>query len=197
MYLNNFSLRIREGKELENGYVELIHNTQYRIVLENGKSVRCDVYLEIDGKHVGTWRLYPYQSITLERPAHDDGCFTFYQIGTTEASLAGLVKGDSKLGLIKAVFTPELITQSAECTSGDFSEFDGLKQAARSRAAASHAPGGTGLSGKSEQHFITVGAMELDMSHRTEINLRLVAIKTSDQPRPLTSFSTPVPPPID
>ncbi|MGK7939497.1 MAG: PH domain-containing protein [Crocosphaera sp.] len=28
MYLNNFTLRIKEGKELEKGYIELIHNTR-------------------------------------------------------------------------------------------------------------------------------------------------------------------------
>ncbi len=198
MYLNNFTLRILEGKELENGYVELTHNTQYRIILGNQKSVRCDAYLEIDGKHVGTWRLYPHDSITLERPAHDDGRFTFYQVGTTEAYSAGLVEGDPKLGLIKAIFTPELVHPEPEWMLGKSVEFGGLKaRAAKKSATGGHAPGGTGLSGKSEQQFITVGPMELDMSQRTEINLRLIAKKMSHQPRPLTPFSTPVPPPID
>lgn len=193
MKLNNFSINILEGKELEGGYVELIHNTQYRITLGNHKPLRCDAYLEIDGKHVGTWRLYPHQSITLERPAHDDGRFTFYQIGTPEASQAGLVQGDVKLGLIKVIFTPELIHPEPEIFFEQSVEFGGRNK----RAARSQAPGGTGLSGKSNQQFITVGEIELDDSQRTEINLRLVAKVIPNQPRPLTPFSTSVPPPID
>ncbi len=200
MYLNNFNLRILEGKELENGYVQLTHNTQYRIILGNGKSVRCDAYLEIDGKHIGTWRLSPHNSITVERPAHDDGRFTFYQIGTTEAYSAGLIEGDPKLGLVKAIFIPELIQKEPEWMLGESVELgvsNRRARAAKKSASRGYAPGGTGLSGKSNQQFITVGPMELDHSQRTEINLRLIAQKMSYQPRPLTPFSTPVPPPID
>ena len=197
MYLNNCNLRISEGKELENGYVELTHNTEYRVILGNQKSVRCDAYLEIDGKHVGTWRLNPHDSITLERPAHDDGRFTFYQIGTTEAYTAGLVEGDAKLGLVKAIVTPELIQRQTELMLGESREVGNLNKRAAKKPARNYAPGGTGLSGKSDQKFINVGPMKLDHSQRTEINLRLIARKVSQQPRPLTPFSTPVPPPIN
>ena len=140
MYLNNFTLRIVEGKELENGYVELIHNTQYRVILGNQKPVRCDAYLEIDGKHLGTWRLHPYYSITLERPAHDDGRFTFYQLGTTEAYSAGLVEGDP------------------QWMSAESMEVGNRNQRTAKKSARGYAPGGTGLSGKSDQEFITASS---------------------------------------
>ncbi|CCQ53030.1 hypothetical protein WH8501_06540 [Crocosphaera watsonii WH 8501] len=158
MYLNNFTLRIVEGKELENGYVELIHNTQYRVILGNQKPVRCDAYLEIDGKHLGTWRLHPYYSITLERPAHDDGRFTFYQLGTTEAYSAGLVEGDPKLGLIKAIFTPELTQKEPQWMSAESMEVGNRNQRTAKKSARGYAPGGTGLSGKSDQEFITASS---------------------------------------
>jgi len=108
MYLNDFSVRVPGGRESGSGYVELKHGQKYSLVLRNSRNVRCDAKVEIDGQHVGTWRVDANGSISLERPVHDDGRFTFYAVGTREAQQANLNEGSSELGLIKVTFTPEL-----------------------------------------------------------------------------------------
>ncbi|MCI5129851.1 MAG: hypothetical protein D3907_15520, partial [Candidatus Electrothrix sp. AUS3] len=54
--------------------------------------------------------------------------------------------------------------------------------------------GGTGLSGKSEQEFRTAQPIDYDETGFVQINLRLVC--ETDEPRPLTPVSTPIPPPL-
>ena len=104
--LNNFGFGIVGEKEIE-GYVSLNHNTRYRLKLWNfDRKLRCDAAIKIDGQEIGVWRIDQNQSIILERPADDPGCFTFYQAGTSEAVQVGLVVGD-ELGLIEVVFCPE------------------------------------------------------------------------------------------
>src|SRR3990167_10124375 len=103
-YWNNFSVRIPEGRE-NGGYVEMEHGKQYSLVLRNDHGVPCDAKVDIDGKTVGTWRIYASGSIQLERPANDDGRFTFYRAGTPEAQQAQLPRGSNDLGLVRVTFT--------------------------------------------------------------------------------------------
>lgn len=218
MYANSFSVRIPEGNE-HGGYVELEHDTQYTLVLRNNRDVSCDARVEVDGKHLGTFRLGAHQNLRLERPAHDDGRFTFYKVGTKEAEQAELDESDPNLGLVKVTFTPEKKCQwtwtydgpsiEAEwpnyrtyyCTNGSTASDSNIKgstvsmDAMRSASCDSYAPGGTGLSGKSNQEFFKVHNLDYDYTQQTVIHLRLVAKETRG-PRPLTSYSTPVPPPI-
>ena len=107
MYLNQFSVRVIGGNEQSGGYVELPHGKKYSLSLRNGRDVRCDARVEIDGKDVGTFRIDASRTIRLERPAHDTGRFTFYKLGTAEAHQAGLEEGNPNLGLVKVTFTPE------------------------------------------------------------------------------------------
>jgi len=205
MYLNNFSVRIPEGNEIAGGYVEMENDTKYRLILRNQRESRCDAKVEIDGKEVGVWRLKGQNGIILERPANDDGCFTFYEAGTWEGEKAGLRKGDPNLGLIKVTFTPEFIENvneykvSYEYEPG-FSEYTekGISYGAKRGidCGASYGEGGTGLSGISRQRFVDAGNMRLDYSQQTVIHLRLVCDKNRNNPRPLTSFSSPVPPSV-
>ena len=221
MYLNDFSARVPEGKELPGGYVELEHDTQYTLNLRNNRNVRSRAEVYVDGKHVGTFRLKAHGTLRLERPAHDDGKFTFYRLGTSEASDAGLLDGPD-IGLIRVVFTPELV-QTWTYNSPwypynpwtpwkppwrpqpywtDWTGNSGITQTmnvSQTRQACS-APtnmksGGTGLSGQSDQSFVTVPDLNLDTAQQTTIHLRLVC-KGDDGPRPLTAFSTPVPPKV-
>ena len=221
MYLNDFSMRVPEGKELPGGYVELEHNTQYTLNLRNNRSVRSKADVYIDGKNVGSFRLAPHETLKLERPVHDDGLFTFYKLGTPEAAAANLADGPD-IGLVRVVFTPELAqtipyrykpskpstdpwrpwppypyrpwlpwethwtTDTWTNTSASF---------ASGPVAFAATAGGTGLSGKSDQSFMTVPDLALDTSQQTTINLRLVC-RGDDGPRPLTAFSTPVPPKV-
>jgi len=219
MYLNGFSVRIPKSNELPGGYVELEHNQQYILAIRNARTVRCDAYVEIDGKHVGTWRLERGQSISLERPAHDDGKFTFYKLGTSEARQVGLSNSNPDIGLVKVVFTPEKIWEprpivvsepviyrsptnaepcwnegityaTASCSGEDEASTDSIDY--NVLWAGHMSAGGTGLSGQSRQIFGQASSMFLDYSAETTIHLRLVC--KNDTPRPLTSFSTPIPP---
>jgi hypothetical protein len=107
MYLNGYSVRIPEGLE-QNGYVELRHDTQYRLMLRNSHKTRCDARVEVDGKCIGTFRLDANESIVLERPAHDRGRFTFYKDGSRAAKKAGLSNVDPwHKGLVSVTFSPE------------------------------------------------------------------------------------------
>lgn len=217
MYLNGFSVRVSPGRE-ENGYVVMKHGDRYRLTLRNNGLKRCDARVEIDGQHVGTWRIEKNGSISLGRPAHDDGHFTFYKLGSKEAVQANLVPS-SNLGLVKVVFTPELqITQEihwpvhttisypaseapSPCLCNEFSvdsSTGGSSGGGTGMSSVSHsqgkAPGGTGLSGHSCQQFGAADPLTLDYSRQTTIHLRLVV--DGDEVRPLTAYSTPVPPPV-
>lgn len=213
MYLNDFSVRVVEGTETPGGYVEMRHGQVYTLKLRNSRNVRCDARVEIGGKHVGTWRIRTNSGITLERPAHDTGQFTFYKLGTPEASAAQLNGGDLNLGLVRVTFTPERekVYPTAwpeplpwTWTRGPtpYPQYDWSTSSAKGIAEGmpsascgyqSRSAGGTGLSGASGQQFVDVGHIDYDYSQQTVIHLRLVC-KDDHGPRPLTSTSTPVPP---
>jgi len=214
MYLNQFSVRVPEGHEKMSGYVEMEHGKKYTLVLRNDCDIRCDAGISIDGKAVGTFRLGAHGNIRLERKPDDEGCFTFYQLGSDEAERAELGKvSASDLGLIRVVFTPEQqyhyvpyipwieswggntcdITPNTT-TIYDTSAVTGdLSYASVTIDCA----GGTGLSGHSDQSFISVDDMCLDYSRQTTIHLRLVANR-DDGPRPLhpVTRTSPIPPPV-
>lgn len=174
LIMNNikFEVEIPEGEKLENGYVEMRHNTQYSLILRNHPWVACDAEVAIDGIHVGTWRIEPRGEIQIERPVHDTGHFTFFQVGTEEADMAGITKNPDN-GLISVTFKPK-------------KESNALR--------AGPLPGATGLSGESSQRFVDAIEIEHDMSRAFTIHIRLI----SKQPniRPLGPRSTPIPPPI-
>lgn len=239
MYLNDFSLRVPEGKELPGGYVELEHDTQYTLSIKNNRSVRARAEVFVDGKSLGVFRLRPNYTLRLERPAHDSGRFTFYELGTSEAKAAQLDDGPD-IGLVRVVFTPELKTTVVLPESYDWTwhptypwrpqpywTFDsnvtysggtGSANVTQTRSGGSltsandgvrvqhsanyvqcggvsASAGGTGLSGKSDQKFVSVPDLVVDTSQQTTINLRLVC-KGDSGPRPLTAFSTPIPPKV-
>lgn len=108
MELNGFGVTVPQGKETPEGYVELEHGTKYTLALKNTRSVRCDARVEIDGKHVGSWRVKPNTVIVLERPLHNAGKFTFYRVGTVEADKLGMSKSNPERGLLRVQFIPEL-----------------------------------------------------------------------------------------
>lgn len=200
MYLNQFSVRVPEGNEISGGYVELRHGQNYTIQLKNDRHLPCDAILEIDGKSIGTFRLYAGSGIKLERPPHDTGQFTFYKIGTHEARQAQLDEGNPDLGLIKVQFIPQKhsppITTywgSVEDVPMASANITYRSATVMSNAKGGLSAGGTGLSGYSNQSFTDVGSIERDYSQSTTIYLRLVA-KNGDEIRPLTQYSTPIPP---
>lgn len=176
MKFGDFSASIPQGRETYDGYVVMMHGTVYTLVLSSSFAERCDAEVEIDGKTVGVWRVPPRGRITLERPVNDTGCFTFYKFGSEEGRDAGLVASD-KLGLVSVTFKPE---KPRECGSIRFR--------------LSLDPGGTGLSGESEQRFVKADTIHPDKEKFVRIHLRLVCEKADRSPRPLASLSSPVPP---
>ncbi|MCI5131037.1 MAG: hypothetical protein D3904_05815 [Candidatus Electrothrix sp. EH2] len=74
MRLDNFSVEILNGRELDSGYVAMKHDTKYALRLSNFGDLRCDAEVEIDGKPVGVWRVPSNKQIVIERPVHDTGC---------------------------------------------------------------------------------------------------------------------------
>jgi len=105
MRLNDFSVRVVNGHEVAGGYVEMAHGAKYTLCLHNYRNVVCDTQVSIDGKDVGTWRISAHSSIRLERPAHDTGRFTFYELGTEDAEAAQIPSGADS-GLVRVTFTP-------------------------------------------------------------------------------------------
>ncbi len=207
MYLNRFSVRVPAGSE-SGGYVEMIHGQQYSIRLRNDRIEKCDARVEVDGKHVGTFRIDGNGTMVLERPENDVGCFTFYRLGSPEAAKVGLVN-DSNLGLIKVTFTPERHVCSVRpvepCSSRPHpwvitNPPEGPRRCYHTSSSSSlakgpshsYSAGGTGLSGHSSQKFHNVTGLDYDYSQETTIHLRLVA--KADEPRPLVAHSSPIPP---
>lgn len=196
MYLNNFSVVVEHGNEISGGYVEMQHSQQYNLRLRNDRPMRCDSRVEIDGKHVGTWRINAHQTITLERPAHDTGRFTFYRVNSQEALNIGLDYNDPNLGVIKVTFTPEKRYEQVKTSKPDVVYRGGARGMSASYSPVTLGAGGTGLSGMSSQHFGIANEIQYDYSQETVIHLRLVERNMSyaNEARPLTQYSTPIPP---
>lgn len=182
MKLEPYEVKVPEGRESE-GYVYLRHNTQYTIVLSNQAPTPCDAEVRIDGREVGLWRVPALKSMVVERPVHETGRLTFYEVGSREAHKAGISESDH-LGLLTVIFTPE----KHEPRGGEQ-----MMAAPASYKKRGHA-GGTGLSGKSDQEFRDADPIEYDKSKAVTIHLRLVG--EPDEPRPMFQRETAVPPPV-
>ena len=229
MRVNEFSVRVIGGKEVDSGYVQMGQGQQYSLRLSNHRSVACDAKVEIDGKEVGTFRLHANDSMMLERSPNDHGKFTFYRAGSEEADKVGIADlPDDVRGLVKITFTPERVREvrryyfphelprptrpepwritydnvstftadNTTCYSDSSKGLCGISGAKGSSSGpASFESGGTGLSGHSDQSFHYVDSLHYDLSGQTVIHLRLV-YKCTDEPRPLVSHTTPIPPPV-
>lgn len=198
MRVANCSVLIPEGREVECGYVHMVHGTQYTIKLGNHwYDRRCDVVVNVDGKDVGTFRLNASNSLALERPTSDMGRFTFFKADSQEASKAG-VDGIAKdqRGLIQVTFKPEKKVEyriqysstSSLCSSEEESKTCGsiLPQNASVGTSRGMSAGITGLTGKSSQMFYNVPSLDYDMANETVISIRLVA-DANVEVRPLPS----------
>jgi hypothetical protein len=186
MKLNDFEVVIPEGDETEVGYICLKHGMQYSIKLRNhSERLRCNATVKMDGSAVGTWRVDRSDTITIERPVHDSGRFTFYQEGTPEAAKAN-IRATEELGLISVLFRPEKGKQASLFMAGP-----SIQCMAGPRP---FAAGGTGLSGKSAQQFDEAEEIEIDDDRAVTIHLRLVAIQ--NEPRPLFPLETSIPPAV-
>lgn len=182
MRIGDFGLRIPEGKETVDGYVQLKHNTEYVVNLYNYSRLDCDAILSIDGSKVGTYRVPANDIFPVSRPPSVERNFIFLKLGTNEATQANLQATD-KLGLISVEFIPasDLPTRNIQ-----------LYGATRSGAKGCSA-GGTGLGSYSDQKFGSAQEIDRDYTKKVTINLRLVATEPQPAIIPLHS-SNPVPP---
>lgn len=110
--INGFGLGIAAGvpvkKILRQGatYFSMPDLTEYKLLLSNDNMTRCDVTVYIDDRDIGTWRLNPHSSISVERPANISKKFVLIKEGTNIAYQSGIGTYDTN-GLVKAVFKPE------------------------------------------------------------------------------------------
>lgn len=113
MKINNFSVNIRvndSSVRSESDYVAVPHESEYSIELVNGKGVKCDAEVSVDGKCVGTFRINGKSSAVIERPSNEARKFVFVNETSSEASAGNVSAGKRENGLIKVVFTPEVDT---------------------------------------------------------------------------------------
>ena len=198
MEVNNFSLLIAPEQyskaiapaENDNGQVEMAHGQVYGVRCINNWDRRCQVTIEVDGVNVGRFQMSAHDDDVIYHPARDQGCFTFYKLGSAEGKDSAL-QDDEQLGLVKATFVPEKIQPQGWAIADDEPVYcggDGSKGIATRGVSA----GGTGLSGQSGQQFGTAMPIEEDRSQITVIHLRLVCVEAkSDRPRPLRSNAIP------
>lgn len=209
MFLNNCSLRIEGGSELPGGYVELAHGKTYKLNLRNHYyDRRCDAEVFIDGKSLGTWRINANETIVLERPATENGLFTFYMLGTPEANAAQLDKIlAEQQGLIQVKFNLEKIprinftytnwiwpsiTTNYDNVSTAYGLTCSTENYSADRFTANHSAGATGLSGYSTQSFGNTNSLiEYDWDFSTTISLRLIGKKQVRPLQPRYSTVTP------
>lgn len=194
MQLDDYEVSVVEGEEVNGGYVLLEHNTKYSINLNNNKNTDCDAEIQIDGVSVGIFRVSSKKSVTIERPATENGCFTFLKFESEEGVQAQLEKNE-ELGLVSVTFKPEKeITYDSKGVpvGGYKSAAQRILGSSRSEEVSVSA-GGTGLFGRSSQEFKNVSPLSYDQENIIKINLRLIC-KEKDKIRPLGGKTTDIPP---
>lgn len=214
MRVSNFSLLVVGGREISSGHVLMQHGSQYTLRLGNHGHRRCDAVVSIDGKDIGTYRICRDRFIVLERSQTDNGRFTFFSVNSAEASdsLAYMIPTDDR-GLIQVRFRPEkhqlsslirrdVVVNLDVPTYDDVRPRDGrcwkngpaenLSSTIRTK---SMEAGITGLTGASDQQFVTVEDIEWRPEDEVVISVRLVGEARAI--RPLQGLqANPVPRPV-
>jgi hypothetical protein len=164
-------------------YISLSHNSEYKLRLTNDNDTRVDATVWIDNENVGTWRVKPYRSITIERPVNVSRKFTFLEENTSSAYESGIVSGAEENGLIKVIFKPEkkhvsfgLLSVNSTCRNGNHNLNSHSLETNRSQSyGMDFSSGGTGLGDYSSQRFSHTSALfDIDYSNITTLTTRLV-----------------------
>ena len=121
--LNKYAVRLLTNTEVNHikqnnyNYFLIPDRSQYKLKLTNNRETRCDAEIFIDGESVGKWRINPYSTITIERPANINRKFMFmtekkgYPLNKKYFSIEKkLFHSDYCFGLITVVFKPEFFT---------------------------------------------------------------------------------------
>lgn len=105
------------------GVYELPHNTPYKIGIyngnfdkfyfvpqftsDNGYARRIDADVNIDGKHIGLYRVEPGKKLMIERPSATARKLTFYAIDSAEGRQGGLSLTNPNIGNIVITINAE------------------------------------------------------------------------------------------
>lgn len=194
---NDFVLRISQELDSD-GYVELKHETYYKVILANYSSVDTDVTLCVDGTEVGVFRIQSRNIFSTDRGSNARGKFVYLALGTEESKQAGLSGNNPSLGLVSATFkTGTVIKNPVSVVRSPFSNPDeyesyGLKTMYSSRSG--ERGGGTGLGEASSINFNSTEKLDYDGNEHT-LHLRLITKKPKYSPLVSTNkTSTPIPP---
>ncbi len=172
-------------------YVALRSGTTYSINVKNLHDTRSDIEVYIDGIHVGSWMMPAHSSLTLERPAHINKKFTFFEETSRVAQSTGTEIGAEDNGLINVIFKPEKqksiyrtmnlrAASSLETASAASSRSSASPKFSNSIQAKSYKAGVTVLGDQSKQRFGTTSSLrddEIDWNLSTELSIRLVVKK--------------------
>ncbi len=214
-----FSLSIGERGEDGRGYVRMEHGAVYSVCFRNNLGRAADAELTIDGLPMGTWRLAAYRNACIERPADDNGRFTFYRAESSEGYAVGsgqVTRSDK--GRVSVRFIPEVErvypvptpyapTPRYDGAESEMMADEGMAQGyampsqrKMTRPESRLGAGVTGLTGESGQRFGTAGSIERDWADAVTLELRLVHDPRMDRPtdpRPLPGrYDKLAPPPV-
>ena len=89
-------------------YYRLRHGDEYQVRMTNNTSEHVNAMLKIDSDTMGKWRLKPYQTVMIERPAHNSRKFVFVKEVSDEAREGGVRQGakSGANGLVEVTFIP-------------------------------------------------------------------------------------------
>ncbi|AYV87130.1 MAG: hypothetical protein Sylvanvirus27_4 [Sylvanvirus sp.] len=196
---------VHSFKTQGNLYFEMHDGEPYRVQLGNDRKTQADVKLKIDGKKVGEFRVYPHDSIIIERPAGKARQFVFVQEGSSLARQGGVQKGRQENGLIEARFNPEKYHRSRkvyalnESLNGSMNGSMNADMISPSSNVSSIPPssafssGATVLGNESSQRFKEVeNIMDIDHTNSRHFIGRMIAVPCEDEsesPKALSQFN--------
>jgi hypothetical protein len=93
-------------EKLSEQYRGLVDGSTYRVVMTNEYPGQVDAILTIDGKVQGRYRLNPWETFAVERPADLSRSFVFVKENGALAREAGVVSNESENGLVQVEFLP-------------------------------------------------------------------------------------------
>jgi hypothetical protein len=193
MLLDGFAVVIPEGRERGDGYVDMVHATNYTIMLSNSTRRRCDAEITAHGQLIGVWRLEAQSLLQVERSVDDFQRFTFYKPGTPEAMNA-YGSATEQAGLIRVTFKPEQQARTEQPVQQGESGIPDRPVHTVHDSYRRVSPGGSNLSDDIQQQMLRDAPLDYDASMQVTIHLRLVARdKETHTPK---QRSTPIPPPI-
>lgn len=203
--------KYHEFKRNGSVYYAVPHNSEYLVKMHNEGDLRVDATLKIDGIDMGTWRIEPYSSITIERPSNNNRKFTFVREGSWQGNMGGVAEGNFDNGLVEVTFIPEYRHSGhrlplSELDRGFFSDSLPITNNITQRAnCKSYSTGGTVLGDDSFQRFTDASYLTKDYSKKVTKRVRLVVEENRKPYAPLGShgheaddlYDDPIPPRIN